>query len=175
MGQPIQQFRPDMSELTAGAAIGLLLVGGGVFAISQSRSTDWETLLLPLFFGGLFCGCGILITGWAINTMSQKVVIYENSIVVRSFLRSRTIQWDDVDHVTEVNHWVRPPLIKGPLKYLIPKSKNRELILYAKDGRRLHFDPASIEQFDELIVRMQFESESRGVPWDSKEKGAHPF
>jgi phage FluMu protein Com len=174
MGRSIRHFRADLTELTAGAIIGLLMVAGGVFAFSGYQSTNWESRFLPLIFGGLFCGCGTLFFGWAIITMTQKVVVYENGIMIRNLLRVQTCRWDGVVRACEVIHWVRPPLIKGPLKYAIPKSRNRVLILYLRHGRKLRFEPF-FKHFDEFVIQMNVEVEKRGIPWESKEKGAHPF
>jgi hypothetical protein len=180
-----RQFKPGMDNLVAGVIIGLLLFGGGGAAVfysvkgvvdSRGELPFWaeKSYSWGVFGLGSTLGIGMMIGGyyllrWMRSLSSLRVNLCQNGLTVEDHATLQIIPWDEIQLVTEIHLYERPPILKGVAKYALPKMMSRSFALKRKKGDGFCFDGTTIKGHTELAEMIKIETDSRNIPWEIQE------
>jgi len=189
LGEIKRVFKPGLENLVAGIVLGLLLIVGGcalvflgisgviesggnlaVWTERDQKGWSWGAAGAFAALGlGLVVG-GILLIRWVRSLFSFRLCVGQNGFVVSDKKGERVVGWDDIVSVQETHLYERPPILKGPAKYALPKTMSKSFIVIVKQGEPVAFDGNTIKGHSKLAKMIQEETGRRNIPWEIVEK-----
>jgi len=180
LGKVRHVLQPDHKNLVAGMIIASLLVAGGVFvAVSVLRGIwisggqlPWDAklgwswfaiaLACPIAIGLNVVGCALF---WScFSNWSLSVTVCEAGFEWRTRSSVTRYLWDDMQLVREILVEERLPILKEPLKFLVPTQFAREYLIQFNDGNNVELTVNALRGHGTLGFVAQQEAEARGVP-----------
>ena len=188
LGPRLESFRPAMSNVVAGAILGLLLVGGGLAILGFiGREVYLAGGNLPFYAKkgmcwlavglGSLCAVALIFGGgflaWLVRwRLAHDVEMYENGFRYRASKNSEEITWDAVASIRETILYERPPVLKGPAKLLLPKVASKSYTVITISGKEYRFDGNSIKQIQRFGEMLREQAQIAGLTWETVEEHA---
>jgi hypothetical protein len=188
LGPRLELFKPTHGNIIAGFIISLLLVAGGaaaiVFPLRGAYLADWNLpfdvkkgwswlavglwciIGVALFVGGLF------LAAFSKRLISHCVEICANGLHCYSRSATDVILWKEISVIRETICYERPPLLKGPAKFLLPKIASSSFTMVTRAGKELGFNGTSIGKIKRFALLLKEQASQHAIPWETLEEHA---
>ena len=185
LGEPIEMFRPKQINVIAGYILTAILFGGALlligFPLHGAYQANWK---LPFdvkkgwswLAVGLMTllGLGVMVGACAMAFYARWLASHQLEVGANGFRRiSRSsrdeVLWSEVDRITTCILYERPPILKGPLKLLLPQIASKSYQILTKSGQEHAFDGNDVNNLPRLEALLQQQAQSRGIPWGTVE------
>jgi hypothetical protein len=185
LGEIRAEFQPGRDNLIAGLILGLLAIAGGctliylaangalqsggnlpVWLPKGRKGWSWGAVAGISVMGVALAVGGILLLWWVKSLFSFGVRIGLNGMAVVDKRGMRVISWDDIASVQENHLYERPPILKGPAQFVLPKMLSKSFIVKTKQGEPLTFDGTTIKGHVELAALIKERLDGRSIPWE---------
>jgi hypothetical protein len=181
LGPPTDVFRPSAANLGAGLVLGVLLVFGGCLSlfliiravvengghlpVNAERGMSWVAVGLGSLLSLMLVTGGAGLLYWMRSLLSLRVYVCPHGFYCQSATTVRVFPWSEVASVKETIIRERYPVLKGPLKYLLPVKKTHYYCVNRADGDHFVFDCNSIHDHDRAGQLLRQQSQRLDFPW----------
>ena len=170
LGKSRDLFRPGLANVVAGIILSLLLIGGGLtiagfvtrevyraggnLPVSVEHGMSWIAAGMGWLLGlGLSIG-GVFLGRYAWRLKSHRVEVCEYGFRYWMGGAADEVLWSEVAAIRETIRHERPPILKGPAKFLLPKFTSSRYEALTRAGKQYQFDRNSIGEmllFEEIL------------------------
>jgi hypothetical protein len=186
LGNCLEIFKPMPANIIAGFIIGILLIGGslalftfllrevhlagGNLPLYAKKGMCWLVVGLGSVIGIVLMVGGVVVTIYSKGLIASRVEVYVNGLRQCSRRSNEQILWCDVEKVRETILYERPPLLKGPLKLLLPKCSSASYTLVTPT-KEYSFDGNSIKAIKRFGDLLRERAQLTSLPWETVEEG----
>lgn len=179
IGEVHTVFRPGYDNIIAGFVIALLLVSAGIAGIWYfgrqaaklfgerpmwaDKGPGW-TCLLVLFSVLVIVG-GVFLAFYVRSLSALRVAVGLHGFRVMDGRETNEFLWHKIAAVEESHLYERPPVLKGPAKYVLPELKSRSFCIEYVDGRVFEFNANSLKGHSQFADIVKESTRSRGILW----------
>ncbi len=181
VGEVTDEFGASFLNAIAGVTLGLLMVGGGIAAITVAvrgvARADWQ---LPLwaekgwcwFAAILFPVLGLVLIGGAVfvfsiacSILKFRLFVHRSGITICDGETLRVFPWSEVALVREIIVYERYPLLKWPAIYLIPPKISRSYRIVRLDEESFVLSKMAFRRFKQLETHVREAAKQYEIHW----------
>ena len=181
LGKPIHEIKPTLTNAVAGVVLSILFFGagavllifmiktlmetGGNLPLQAERGHSWFSVgLLSLIGIGLLLGSSVLFY-YVMGLFTFRLCVCAGGFYTISRGKMQEFPWDEIKEVHETIQHEKIPIVKRPVKHLVPTKESRSYNIVRKDGVAIGFDRNKVPKQELIIKPLKIEMERRGVPW----------
>ncbi len=177
---PLGAFRPATANLMAGIILGtvLLVLGAAVLAygvylgvetklrmpLAAWQGMSWLVWIAMIWLSAGLAGGGGYFVYRARQLLGSRLIVAAHGLSWVGSAKAEPVAWQEIWKLEEVVLEESAPS-NTVLRFLLPKSKSRQLVVHTKDGRRLTFSANSIREIDLLRAILERVSTDLRIPW----------
>lgn len=185
LGARLGLFQPRSANIVAGFVLSLLLTGGGLTMLGWDarevylsggnlpwdvkQGMSWLAAGLGLLLGLVVTIGGVVLGRYVWRLRSHRVEVCEYGFRYWQGDTVEEVQWGDIAMVQEIVRHERPPILKGPAKFLLPKFTSSRYIAVTRTGKQYHFDGNSVGNIDRMGELLWEGCRTVGSPWKTVE------
>ncbi len=178
LGDELRTFRPTMSNMVAGAILGVGMIGGGiagavyVYRMPIAAGGNFEDQVgkfLVLAFLGLGMPLlGIFFLRFVKHLAAHRVKMYRNGFAYIDRGKTELCPWTEVAEFQEVFTEEQLKLLELPGARL--KRIDRSFGVVRKDGKRFEFGSNNVDNVADLAAYFEGARDRYGIAWKQVEK-----
>jgi hypothetical protein len=188
LGARIELFTPMMGNIVAGGIFSFLLLGGGLaltgfilrevyraggnLPVEAKQGMSWIAVGLGSALGVGFVVGGVLLARYVRWLLSHRVEFCENGFRYHEGRATEEVTWVSVASIRERILYERPPILKGPVKLLLPKMASSSYVVVTTNAKEYSFDGNSIRRIKRFGELLRERAGQAGVPWETVEEHA---
>lgn len=171
-------FRPKMSNIIAGAIIGLGLLLGGISVaaviVQRPDRPNLETadrvgkyvLIGMLGLGGPIAGITLLV--WMKRLASHRVTVHSDGFTFIESGSTETCRWDELRKIEEIFTKEEMRVLKVPGASI--KNIDRSFVLYRDDGHEFRFTVNTIDSIPKFARILEQARDRFQIKWERVEQ-----